>query len=727
MKTVYVIILIIVLCLILFNLFRYLEYKGKIASVIRAIMVVTAAGVSANIGSALSANYYVSQLCFTLFFVALDWDLLFMLRYIALYVGEDFDVKKSPWTFVMVPLAIADSVSLFLNVIWNHEFKIGKSIFDGATYLSIYKYGFSYYLHLAFCYLLVLMILFLLIRKVVRTQRFYIQKYVMILIAFAVVIAADGMSLLFRLPVNIGVIFYGILAIFVCYYSLSYFPSDLTNNTIKLAVENMDSGVICFDIEGKCAFTNPGLWRIFKMEPDASRAEDLFIQRVQQYDLMNLDTFRWNEDHDLPSGKIYIECEYHKMYDTGKKFVGSYFHISDITARIAEYEEQIRKAEADSKAKSDFVSKISHEIRTPINSVYGMNEMILREAKDPQILEYANDIKNSSEIMISIINDVLDYSKIESGKMELVIDAYDSRRMIANIYAMISERAKKKNLRFVMDIDPELPRALMGDVVRVEQIIINLLTNAVKYTQEGTVELKIQCQRDAGEVLLTVSVTDTGIGISEEDRDRLFIAYERLDEMKNHSIQGTGLGLNIVTQLLHLMDSHIEVESEYQKGSTFRFTIEQGIADEALLKAQKNSESIRLTNSDSAEKTLTGKSVLVVDDNAINRKVIKGLLKKTGLLVAEAGGGLDCLNMVQVDHYDLIFLDHMMPDLDGVETFKKMKELEDYPCKDVPVIMLTANAIDGAKEEYLTLGFDDFLSKPVIPAQLDEMIHKYLS
>lgn len=379
------------------------------------------------------------------------------------------------------------------------------------------------------------------------------------------------------------------------------------------------------------------------------------------------------------------------------------------------------------KAKGQFLAQMSHEIRTPINAVLGMNEMILRESSDENILDYAENIHAAGKTLLSIINSILDYSKIEDGKMEIIPVKYDVASVINNLVNSISERAKAKSLDFVVNVDENIPSYLFGDDVRITQVIMNLLTNAVKYTEKGTVTLSMkEGSRDGDIVYLDVMVKDTGIGIKEEDMEKLFESFERLDEKRNRNIEGTGLGMSIVTKLLVMMDSELHVSSVYGEGSEFSFRIKQSIADaqpigdysKRMEKSKDISENIKHLYAPDAR-------ILVVDDNAINLKVVKNLMKLNGIVPDQAMSGMEAIEMIEKNTYDIVFLDHMMPKMDGIETLEKLKADNLIP-EDTTIIVLTANAVEGAKERYLAAGFDDYLSKPIEIEKLEEKLERYL-
>ena len=385
------------------------------------------------------------------------------------------------------------------------------------------------------------------------------------------------------------------------------------------------------------------------------------------------------------------------------------------------------EALAANESKGKFLAHMSHEIRTPINAVLGMDEMILRESRESSIKEYAMDIYTAGQTLLSLINDILDFSKIESGKMEVVPVVYDISSLIHDLANMTAQRAKDKNIKFEVNVDPGIPCQLYGDDVRIRQVLTNILTNAVKYTHEGTVWLRVKSSQTDETTLLMFEVEDTGIGIKEEDLPKLSAEFERIEEDRNRNIEGTGLGMSITIQLLALLGSKLQVESVYGKGSKFFFELEQKVVDSTPIgDFESRVQQIAQDYHYSAKLCAPDAKILVVDDNTVNRRVLRSLLKETRIQVTDAKSGAECLELVQKNHYDLIFLDHMMPEMDGVETLQHIKTLADFPCQDTPIVVLTANAVSGAREQYLSEGFDDFLSKPIVPEKLEDLIKKML-
>lgn len=396
----------------------------------------------------------------------------------------------------------------------------------------------------------------------------------------------------------------------------------------------------------------------------------------------------------------------------------------------ADAEEARREAEEANLAKSSFLASMSHEIRTPINGVLGMNSIILKESTDPKIIEYARNVDNAGNGLLSLINDILDLSKIESGKMEIVPVEYELSDVLSECYNMVFMRAGDKHLDLSFENNKTIPNRLIGDEVRIRQIITNLLTNAIKYTEEGMVLLTADWESiDEQNMNLIISVKDTGIGIKKDDLSKLFLEYQRVNERRNRNIEGTGLGLKITKQFLDIMGGSITVESVVGKGSEFVVRIPQKLSNRFEEIGNFSSYVHISTNAEKSSFSRfvcpTGR-ILVVDDVDMNLKVVKGLLKDTGLTVDMATSGEECLSMIKTSNYDLILMDHMMPDMDGIETFERMKSMPEVFDSSTPVIMVTANVIRGVKEEYLSTGFADYLSKPIREEDLNQMLIKYL-
>lgn len=367
--------------------------------------------------------------------------------------------------------------------------------------------------------------------------------------------------------------------------------------------------------------------------------------------------------------------------------------------------------------KTQFFANMSHEFRAPINAIMGMSEVILCNSKEGNIREYAGDIKNASKMLLHLVNDILDLSKIQAGKMEIVPVEYETEDLVRNVGNVIRLMVQDKSLAYEVNIAKDVPKRLFGDEIRIAQVLTNLLTNAVKYTDQGKVTLTLNAVKDLkGMDAIEYIVEDTGCGIKPEDMDKLFASYERVNLERNRRVEGTGLGMGIVTGLLEAMKSKLNVESQYGKGSRFSFVLAQNYV---------NTSPVPQNISSNKELELGDKLILVVDDVPLNLKVVEVLLKPFGVNVELVNNGKDALEMMKQKKYDLILLDHMMPGMDGVETLKQAREISDY-YKDAAIIAMTGNASVTARDEYLCMGFTDYLEKPILQDKMKEILRAYI-
>ena len=496
-------------------------------------------------------------------------------------------------------------------------------------------------------------------------------------------------------------------------YFFRYF--DVAESAKNEVLETLEEGILVCDEEGRVLYSNNRMKEILQ------------YKEVKSFANVMCELIPADEGEFQVRDKFYAVTE-SEVYE-GDRVKGKTWCFIDMT-QTKEKERQLKElhqeAMAANSAKSNFLANMSHEIRTPINTILGMDELILREAQNINVIEYAQNIKNEGKTLMSLINDLLDFSKIESGKMELTETEYRVSSLLHDVVAMFSIKAEEKGLDFNVEVAEDIPAMLYGDEIRIKQILGNLLSNAIKYTERGAIGLHIGWTRqDEKSVVVSITVKDSGIGIRKEDMNMIFDKFKRFDSVRNSKIEGAGLGMNITAQLLQLMNGEIFIESEYGIGSEFNVQLPQKIADATPMGAYSyKNQSAERGNVRKTFAAPKGK-VLVVDDNIMNRVVVKGLLKQTLLQIEEAGSGEECLKKTKDNHYDIVLMDHMMPGMDGVETLHKLRK-QDGACKNAVVVALTANAVVGVKDFYMEQGFDDYMSKPISGRLLEEMLLKYL-
>lgn len=514
---------------------------------------------------------------------------------------------------------------------------------------------------------------------------------------------------------------------------------DVSQVVVDASEERKELGYIIFDIKkayvGANAVAKYYFPEIEKLDIDSVVTEPFikseFVDSID--DFLNKEdyykTFNRRDRILTCSAKPYVYGKRKKLYgyiveikdDTRQQRL-----ISTLNDMNVELEVAANQATSANRAKSDFLASMSHEIRTPINAILGMNEIALRECEDESLISYMQEIKSAGNNLLFIINDILDFSKIEAGRIEIIECDYNPLKLLTDVKNMVEIKAAQKSLNLSFDIDATLPSVVRGDENRIRQILINLVNNAVKYTQNGSVSVTVKADRvDDSLCELLFQVRDTGIGIKKESLPVIFDSFSRVDEKKNAGIEGTGLGLAITKRLVELMNGTIQVESEYGKGSVFSVTLKQQIVDGTQagtfeMACEKSEEKINRKHMD-----FSNMDILVVDDNKVNLKVAKGLLGPTGANVVLSKSGEESLRIMSKKHFDVILLDHMMPEMDGIQTLHKAKESLDNLCKESSFIALTANALSGVREMYLSEGFDDYISKPIDPVVLETIIAKY--
>ena len=506
--------------------------------------------------------------------------------------------------------------------------------------------------------------------------------------------------------------------------------SEITiENISQFVYSSVDTPVIIYDSKGKFRIANNGAMDFF-----AEYRKDIENRLFSEIFAVEEKCFDFEENKKVEEAECilnnrYCHIEISKIFDEYRDVTGYIVVLNDLTEKRDIIQKlQISEHEADraNHAKTEFLARMSHEIRTPINGVIGMNEMILQKSEDEKITEYAKLVKISANNLMNLINDILDISKIEANRVVLENSDYKFKKLLKELAILGNVRAHEKGIHFEMQIRGSIPEILHGDDKKLRQIAINLIGNAVKYTKEGKVEVFVEGFWEREKYFVRIKVQDTGIGIKEEYIETIFEAFERVDSKMNEGIQGTGLGLSIVKSLVEIMGGEIHVCSEYGKGSEFEVVIPQRPISEKMFNCIEI-ESIEDTEDGVQEISLRipGKKILVVDDNEINRFVAMELLSYTEADVDEAESGMECLKLVAENCYDFILLDHIMPEMDGIQTLRELRKKEDNSSKNAKVIVLTANAIQGAKEDYLSKGFDDYLSKPIDMAEVEKVLGRY--
>ena len=491
--------------------------------------------------------------------------------------------------------------------------------------------------------------------------------------------------------------------------------------------------VLVYDARHQLQILNDTAYSFLGVDKD--NLENAKIEQLFSFDRQDVFQFEAKSqeiDAICCHNQLYCSLSINKIHDDYGDIIGHIIIVTDLSDRMKtmkELEDAMRDAEYANQAKSTFLANMSHEIRTPMNAIIGFSELILKMNIDEQVRRHVEDIKWSSHNLLAIINDILDISKIESGKMEIVSSDYFTGNLLNDVALIIEPQAEKKELAFHMQVDETIPRELYGDKVRIRGILINILNNAVKYTQKGSVAFEVSVvDRTEKHVKLAFKISDTGIGIRQESMKDLFKNFERLDQKIHYGIEGSGLGLAIANGYVALMGGEIQVSSTYGEGSAFTVILEQEIVDDTPLEKNFSQERNLHKNEISSELKIKGLQVLVTDDNQINLRVAHGILSYYGLLVDTATGGREAIAMCQAKKYDFVFMDQMMPEIDGIEAMHQIRGINAHyalggACK---MIVLTADAIKGTREHLMEAGFDEYLGKPINIKQLERLFLRFI-
>lgn len=703
-------------CWIIFNRMRISLHTYLGLSTIASLII--------NIGYLLELTSdteagYLAALKFS--YLGRVWYAFFLILFIAEFVRVKIpNIIKG--AFVMIQALIYVSiVNLQNHELFYYDIHFVK---DGLFPVLVHENGILHDLNMVLQIIYIVIGMVLLIRGFIINKTIYMRRRILIVIAAVIVESMFFIIQMFGLlnitksyDVTMLGYFFGTIIIMI-----AIFKFDLLGTreiAREFIIDRISEGIIVVDNDGNIQYSNDPAISIFPVlkNNEKSDKKDEVLKTIKE-SAQNGSTLVIND-------RIYTTEENNLLYK--KEVVGKLYALADDTEHFKymdELKEQRELADSANAAKSRFLANMSHEIRTPINAVLGMDEMILRESREKNTRTYAADIMSAGRTLLSLINDILDFSKVEEGRMEIIPVQYDLSNLINDLSNLISDRAKKKGLEFTINANENIPNILYGDEIRIRQCVTNLLTNAVKYTETGSVHMEVTYEPLYDKhIRLGFAISDTGIGMRSEDMEKLFTPYKRIEEKRNRMIEGTGLGMSITRQLLELMGSKLDVVSDYGKGSVFSFKIEQEVlSDDKIgdLSKRLNDPTKNLVEYRELFHAPDAR-ILVVDDTQMNLTVITNLLKETKIRIDTASSGREAVNLALENEYDVIFIDHMMPDMDGIETLEKIRSSGKNT--KTPSIALTANAISGARQYYLDAGFDDYLSKPIDSSKLEKMLY----
>ena len=724
------------------KILSYAMFGFSVVTLVLAINVLRSSGKNHKgnflfIGLALSSSLW--GVCFGFIPVQKSADIAYLLRIIGLAVMFSYMVFVS---FFIASLSCIDNViarvvKLFsLSCVFLYPFSIQRK---NVNFINS-SFGMSYIfedkiintLYISYCFIVAAALFYFEMNMCFNKKRKWIQvmgrRFIYCEIVIFIGTILDTILPLLGVSAFPGSSLTQSFGVLMIYFAFLFYKSNniSIDNMTEFVYYSFEEPLLIYNENEKLKVINKAAMEYFGIHPEY---EDITLDQLFYVDKNILQTVEGiiKIDADCIMKPSHCRLCINRVLDKYKDIKGYIVIVDDFTDKVKvfeELEEAKRKADIANKAKSDFLTRMSHEIRTPLNTIIGMDEMVLRETNNKKVAEYGKHIKKAGEVLLAIIKDILDISKLEKGKLKLIEDEYNIMDILNDSIDMLYLFGNEKGIEVKVSIADNLPVVLYGDRLRIRQIVLNVSSNAMKYTQAGMVKFSVNYKKvDENNVKLSIEIEDTGRGIHKEDIDKLFVPYEHFDENENQTIEGTGLGLPIANDLVKLMGGNIEVKSQYGKGSKFIINIlqkvvrweEDGIKEEGP--EQKNQGRTFIA---------PDARVLVVDDMPANLLVANELLKRTQIKVDMAKRGADCLKMIEKKSYQIIFLDHMMPEMDGIELLKRIREFKDNPNSSVPIIVMTANAVLGSREMYLDAGFTDYISKPVYYEELERLITKYL-
>ncbi len=704
-------------------------YYGSLFLLICVVLLAYFAySISRDRGMALVANE----------FTYLDGTFVMMLFLFCIMDLCGFDVPKR----MSIPMCAVNTFFVVVAISSEqHELFIKNAklaTYLGASHLR-FDYGPLYNAYVIYNIINMLAIFGVIFYAMIRRKKkvSYRHTWALAMVLFSIV-ALYFIQTVANTPFDLLPIGYVIIEIVILHVIQRNGVYDVAAIAIKSNEQNKDYGCIVFDNKKNYLGSNEAAKFYFPELNDLNVDATVPDGQIRKEFVDWIDAFNGGNT----SNKVFtinekkILCSIREHYKGNKKFgyvIGmrddteQQVFIEKLNVMNEELAQTVEQLDNANKTKSQFLANMSHEIRTPINAILGMNEIAMRECDDMSQMSRLQDIESAGNNLLAIINDILDFSKIEAGKIEFFNDDYKVAMLIKDVVDLVENKALDKGLKLNIEIDEQIPHILIGDKKRILQVMVNILNNAVKYTPSGSVTLKLYSNNiDANNIYLVAVIADTGIGIKSEDLGELFQSFSRIEEKRNRAIEGTGLGLAITQRLIQGMGGEIQVASVYGEGTTFTVTLPQQIKSNEALGNYK----LRIADEKKNKKTncnidASGVKILVVDDNGMNLKVAKGLLKPTKADVTLASSGRECLDLMEKEHFDIVFLDHMMPAMDGLETLAIAKQTE-HLCDETIFIALTANAISGVREQFMAAGFDEYLSKPVKPQDMYHAISQFI-